>query len=122
MLKEKRSEEGVTINAFLGNKTNFNGTLIFDGVVRIDGAFKGNIISNDTLIIANTGNVEADIETAKVKISGNFKGTIKANSMVELLKPAMVTGTIVTPVIKIEEGVKINGSIQMADNTAEVSQ
>ncbi|MCX8083300.1 MAG: polymer-forming cytoskeletal protein [Calditerrivibrio sp.] len=112
MLKEKKNDE-VTINAFLGNKTNFNGTLIFDGIVRIDGIFKGNIISSDTLVIANTGNVEADIETSVVKISGTFKGTIKAKSIVELLKPAIVNGTIITPSIKIEEGVIINGTIEM---------
>lgn len=120
MLKEKKKEEEVTINAFLGNKTNFTGTLVFDGIVRIDGFFKGNIISSDTLVIANTGNVEADIETAVVKISGNFKGTIKAKSVVELIKPAVVTGTIITPAIKIEEGVVINGNIKM--NNQEINE
>ncbi|MEF3255207.1 MAG: polymer-forming cytoskeletal protein [Deferribacterales bacterium] len=117
MLKNNKKEEEITINAFLGNKTNFNGTLIFDGIVRIDGTFKGNIVSSDTLIIANTAEVEADIETSIVKISGNFKGNIKATNIVELLKPAIVTGTINTPTLKIEEGAKLNGNVQMIDKS-----
>jgi cytoskeletal protein CcmA (bactofilin family) len=122
MLRDKKKDEELTINAFLGNKTNFTGTLVFDGIVRIDGFFKGNIVSSDTLVIANTGNVEADIEVSTVKISGSFKGTIKAKSIVELLKPAVVEGTIITPAIKIEDGVVINGNIQMMNNIKEVEQ
>ncbi|MCA1927277.1 MAG: polymer-forming cytoskeletal protein [Calditerrivibrio sp.] len=118
MFKEKKRDEEITINAFLGNKTNFNGTLVFDGIVRIDGSFKGNIVSSDTLIIANTGEVEADVETSTVKISGKFNGTIKAKTIVELLKPAVVHGTIITPMIKIEEGAKINGNVQMTEEGA----
>ncbi|ADR19212.1 bactofilin family protein [Calditerrivibrio nitroreducens] len=116
MLRDKKKDEEITINAFLGNKTNFTGTLVFDGIVRIDGFFKGNIVSSDTLVIAKGANVEADVETSVVKISGNFKGTIKAKSIVELFKPAVVEGTIITQALKVEEGVILNGSVNMAKN------
>lgn len=56
------------------------------------------------------------METSVVKISGNFKGTIKAKSIVELFKPAVVEGTIITQALKVEEGVILNGSVNMAKN------
>lgn len=106
------------IDAFLGRNTTFQGTLIFDGLVRIDGNFEGNIKTEDTLVIAGTGNVKAEIEAGEVKISGRFDGTITAKTKVELYKPAFVTGTIITPVLKVEEGVVFNGNCRMGDTSA----
>lgn len=102
-----------SIDAFLGKNTSFNGTLIFDGLVRIDGTFEGNIKTKDTLVVAGSGNVKAEIEAGDVKISGRFDGVINAKNKVELYKPAYVTGTINTPVFKVEEGVVFNGNCSM---------
>lgn len=112
MIKPKN--ESVDINAFLGKNTKFNGTLLFDGLVRIDGDFEGHVKTKDTLVIANSGSVKAEIEAGVVKISGNFDGTIRAESKVELLKPANVKGTIYTPSIVIEEGVIFDGQCVMS--------
>lgn len=115
MMKTK-NEDG-TINAFLGKNTSFNGTLAFDGLVRIDGTFEGNVKTNDTFVIANSGRVKADIEAGTVKISGNFEGTVVAKTKVELYKPAQVNGTIKTPSLIIEDGVIFNGTSEMGKNT-----
>ena len=106
-----------SIDAFLGKNTSFNGTLIFDGLVRIDGNFEGNIKTSDTLVIAGSGNVKAEIEAGDVKISGRFDGVINAKDKVELYKPAYVTGTINTPIFKVEEGVVFNGNCSMGANS-----
>jgi len=113
----KTKNENGTINAFLGKNTSFNGTLAFDGLVRIDGTFEGNVKTNDTLVIANSGSVKADVDAGTVKISGNFEGTVVAKTKVELYKPAQVTGTIKTPSLMIEDGVVFNGTSEMGKNT-----
>lgn len=107
-----------SIDAFLGKNTSFNGTLIFDGLVRLDGNFEGNIKTDDILVIAGSGNVKAEIEAGDVKISGRFDGVINAKNKVELYKPAYVTGTINTPVFKVEEGVVFNGNCSMGSSSA----
>ena len=114
MLKVTK-ETGGGIDAFLGQNTSFNGTLGFDGVVRIDGNFEGNVKTNDTLVIAETGKVKAEIEAGIVKISGTFDGVVVAKNKVELFKPAVITGTLKTPVIKMEEGVVFNGAAEMSN-------
>lgn len=106
-------ESGGGIDAFLGQNTSFNGTLVFDGVVRLDGNFEGNVKSNDTLVIAETGNVKAEVEAGVVKVSGVFDGVLIAKNKVELYKPANVSGIIRAPVIKMEEGVIFNGTTEM---------
>ncbi|MGD9807601.1 MAG: polymer-forming cytoskeletal protein [Deferribacterales bacterium] len=110
-----------SIDAFLGKNTSFNGTLIFDGLVRIDGNFEGNIKTDDTLVIAGSGNVKAEIEAGDVKISGRFDGVINAKEKVELYKPAYVTGTVNTPIFKVEEGVIFNGNCSMGGNVSHTS-
>jgi cytoskeletal protein CcmA (bactofilin family) len=112
MLKPKKEE--IKINAFLGKDTNFNGTLIFDGLVRIDGSMEGNIKTNDTLVLSETCKVKADIDVGVAKISGTFTGNITAKEKVEFFKPANITGTIKAPMLYIEEGVILNGTIEMS--------
>lgn len=114
MIKGKDDNGG--IDAFLGKNTTFKGTLIFDGLVRIDGNFEGNIKTNDTLVVANSGNVKAEVEAGLVKISGKFDGTVSAKTKVELYKPAVVTGTIRAAAVQMEEGVVFNGSLEMGES------
>jgi cytoskeletal protein CcmA (bactofilin family) len=116
----KGKDNNGSIDAFLGKNTSFNGTLIFDGLVRIDGNFEGNIKTPDTLVIAGSGNVKAEINAGDVKISGKFDGVINAKEKVELYKPAFVAGTINTPVFKVEEGVVFNGNCVMGAASAQV--
>jgi len=112
MIRTKNEEP--KMNAFLGKNTNFNGTLIFDGIVRIDGSMEGNIKTDDTLILSETSKVKADVEVGVAKISGMFTGNIIAKEKVELFKPANITGTIKTPLLYIEEGATLNGSVEMS--------
>ena len=111
MLKSTKDSSG--IDALLGQSTSFSGTLVFDGTVRIDGNFEGKIKTNDTLIIAEYGKVNAEIEAGVVKIIGEFHGSIVAKNKVEMFKPAQVSGTLNTPNIRMEEGVIFNGTTEM---------
>ncbi|MGA1846453.1 bactofilin family protein [Deferribacter abyssi] len=112
MIKSSKQENN-TINAFLGKNTKFEGTLVFDGLVRVDGEFEGEVKSSDTFVVAETGKVKANIEAGVVKISGFFDGNIVAKNKVELYKPAFVKGTIKTPSLIIEDGVTFNGNCIM---------
>ncbi len=113
----KSSKESGGIDALLGQNTSFSGTLVFDGIVRIDGNFEGKIKTNDTLVIAEYGKVNAEIEAGTVKILGEFEGTILAKTKVEMFKPAFVKGTLNTPNIRMEEGVIFNGTTEMGNVT-----
>lgn len=114
--KESNLQTG-EIRAFLGDGSKFEGTLVFDDIVRMDGHFQGSITSSDTLIAGQTAEILADIRVGTLILSGKFKGTIEAQNKVELRAPAVVEGTIQTPVLVVEEGVVMNSSITMtADN------
>lgn len=104
------------IKAFLGPGSQFEGKLLFDEIVRIDGVFRGEILSKDTLIIGQTADVQAEVTVGTLILSGRFKGNVKATSKVELRAPAQLDGCLETPVLIVEEGVVLNGSLAMGQS------
>lgn len=112
MRKETPIEKS-EIKAFLGPGSQFEGKLVFNEIVRLDGAFRGEVTSHDTLIVGNSADIQADIQVGTLILSGRFKGNVKAKTRVELRAPAQVDGTIETPALSIEDGVILNGTITM---------
>lgn len=105
--------EKADIKAFLGPGSQFEGKLDFTEIVRLDGTFRGEITSKDTLIVGQTGDLHAEVNVGTLILSGRITGNIVASSKVELRAPARIEGNIDTPVLLIEEGVSLNGSVKM---------
>jgi len=112
MRKETPIEKS-EIKAFLGPGSQFEGKLVFNEIVRLDGAFRGEITSHDTLIVGESAEIQADVQVGTLIMSGRFKGNIKAKTRVELRAPAQVDGTIETPALSVEDGVSLNGTVTM---------
>lgn len=103
------------ITALLGRGTRFEGKLLFDGRVRIDGVFSGAIRSDDTLIIGEGAEVEAEIDVASVIIRGGLvRGNIRARNSIELHVPSKVNASLHAPSIFIDKGVVFDGTCRMA--------
>ncbi|MEZ4819886.1 MAG: polymer-forming cytoskeletal protein [Bdellovibrionota bacterium] len=100
-------------NAILDQGTEFEGKLTFQGTVRIDGTFKGEVFSKSHMVIGPSGRVEGDAEVGSIAINGQFYGNINAKEKVELSSSAIVEGDITTPSLVIEDGVKLNGKVNM---------
>lgn len=120
MRKETPLEKS-EIKAFLGPGSKFEGKLYFDEIVRLDGTFKGEIVSKDTLIIGETADIDGEVEVGTFILSGRFKGNVKASTRVELRRPANFEGTVEAPILVVEEGVTLNGSLSMPNKGAAVS-
>ena len=112
-MKKEAYIEKSDIKAFLGPGSQFEGKLLFDEIVRLDGTFRGEITSKDTLIVGKTADLQAEIEVGTLILSGRFKGNIQAEVRVELRAPAEVEGSIQTPVLVVEEGVVMNSTLTM---------
>lgn len=113
MIRRESPLEKSDIKAFLGPGSQFEGRMVFNEIVRLDGSFRGEIASNDTLIVGDTAEIQAEVTVGTLILSGRFKGNIKAVSRVELRAPAQVEGTIETPALSVEDGVIFNGTISM---------
>lgn len=102
------------IKAFLGSGSHFEGKLAFDEIVRLDGSFRGEITSRDTLIVGESAELQAQIVVGALIVSGKIKGNIKAVSRVEMRAPAVIEGDVETPCLVVEDGVLWNGRLTMS--------
>ena len=107
-----------TFNAFLGAGTNYNGTLTFQGAIRIDGVFTGAINSEGTLIVGHNASIEGTVRVGTVICNGKINGDIHAAEKVTLHKSAVVTGTVFSPILSMEEGAKLDGKLAMTEIAA----
>ncbi len=102
------------ITALLGRGTQFEGKLHFEGRVRIDGTFQGEIHSDDTLIIGDGAEVHAEIDVATVIVRGGIvKGNVRAKTAIEIHAPGKLHGNIHSPSVFIDRGVEFEGSCRM---------
>jgi len=106
----KNGEKGIT---FLGKDTRFEGKLRFQGTMRIDGQFKGEVSSQGNLIVGEDALVEGDLKVSYASISGEVHGNIVAEQRVDLRAPSKVFGNIQSPAVVMEEGVIFEGTTKM---------
>jgi cytoskeletal protein CcmA (bactofilin family) len=115
MKEKKREIEEGKITGFFDKETEIKGDLHFKGTFRVDGRFKGKIESDSTLIIGDSGKVEADIKIGHLIINGELKGNVQAKEKVEVNSNGRVFGTIITPKLSVEEGAYLEANCQTTD-------
>ncbi|RMG17874.1 MAG: polymer-forming cytoskeletal protein [Deltaproteobacteria bacterium] len=102
-----------TVHTVLGDGAVFEGKLTFEGEIRIEGHFKGEIRTDDVLVVGKSAKVEAELRVGTVIVNGEIHGDIYADKSVELHQPARVFGNIHTPSLMIERGVIFEGQCKM---------
>jgi len=103
----------------LGEGSEFEGKLKFEGTVCIDGKFKGEIHSSGTLIIGEGAEVEGDIVVGSCLIVGKLDGNVTASTKLEMHTPAVVKGNVSSPILTIQEGVTFDGSCNSSGDAAQ---
>ncbi|NVB40100.1 polymer-forming cytoskeletal protein [Pseudenhygromyxa sp. WMMC2535] len=106
------SSEDVT--TILGEGSSFEGKLTFEGTVRIDGRFSGEIRTEGTLIVGERADIKADIQAAVVVVQGRLQGDVSASESLAIQAPARVEGNLSTPSLEIEQGSYFQGSCAMS--------
>src|SRR5262245_5853398 len=104
-------------HTILGREARFSGKLTFEGAVRIDGNFEGEIYTDDLLLIGPGADVRASVSVGSIIINGSVEGDITAKVSVEIKAPGKLRGNVTTPALIIEKGVIFDGSCRMSEDT-----
>ena len=115
-------KESDQIKAYMGEDTVFNGSLNFEGTVRIDGKFEGQVFTDDTLIIGETGNLIAEISAGTIICMGRVEGTLMATKKVEIHSNSRVIGSIKSPALYIELGGILDGTCDMTGKETQITR
>ncbi|MCF6148407.1 MAG: polymer-forming cytoskeletal protein [Candidatus Kuenenia sp.] len=112
VVNEKHSKSRREVGMTEGNMTNltpdteFKGTIKFNTVLRIDGKFDGEMITDEgEVIVGSTGAVKANIKVRNAIVEGQVDGNIIASERVELRKKAKLMGDLQAKTLVIDEGV-----------------
>ncbi|HEV8474468.1 MAG TPA: polymer-forming cytoskeletal protein [Methylomirabilota bacterium] len=117
----KTRVHGNDLTAFIDEGSAIEGTYTFSGTVMLNGRFKGEISSNDTLIIGEKAVVHASIRAGVVLINGEVVGDVHGTERVELRGSARMQGDIEAPVVVVEEGVLFHGHCRMTKSAPQAA-
>jgi cytoskeletal protein CcmA (bactofilin family) len=109
MGKEKTGKIGTIV----GPNASFEGVLSSKEGIRIEGRVRGKIDCDGSLVIGNTGKVEAEIVADTVFIAGEVTGNITATNYSEITEEGKVCGDISTANLAIGQGGVFEGRCQM---------
>ncbi len=110
MSRPIRQIEDKIVNSIIGEGSEFKGEFTINGLLRIDGKFRGTIETEGRVLIGQTGEAITDIKANVVVVGGKVKGNIYATEKVIMLSTGRVEGNIITPGLSMEEGVVFEGN------------
>jgi cytoskeletal protein CcmA (bactofilin family) len=109
----KRPVSDSKVVTVIGQGTHVTGEVKSQGTVRVEGLVSGHMECEDTIVVQETGKVEADLEAAQIVISGEVRGNVFAHDRLEITSTGKLIGDITAPRVSIAEGVLFEGKCTM---------
>lgn len=113
-MKLVKSEPSNSDFGWIGRGIEVKGDITFADRLQVDGKTIGKLTSDSgTLIIGESGQIEAQIDVGVCVVHGSVHGNLVARSKLEIRRTGRVHGDVITPVLLVEEGAVFNGAIRM---------
>lgn len=110
------------INGLLDRGCSFDGKIVFDGTVQINGEFTGEIVSEGTLVIGQEARVSGVVKVDTLICYGTVNGKVEAKNRIEIHVPSVVTADISTKSLVIEDGSLFQGNCNMHHSADKVEE
>ncbi len=105
------------MSGLLGVGSRFEGDILFEGTLRVDGQIFGRIHCKNnkpsTVIISELAVVEGTIVADTVIISGKMLGNVRAIEKIEIHAPGKLEGNVFTCDLMIDDGALFQGECVM---------
>jgi len=123
--KESTMKEPQHIDTLIGAHSVFTGDLTFEGAVRIDGRFEGNIRSekDGTLIISEGAFIKGEVSVPNLVLHGDVNGNVSAAKSLKIGPKGVLNGDVQYKVLSLAEGASMNGRCsRIEDGASNVSK
>ena len=105
-------KDGEKLKSFLGARSEFQGELTAEVILRMDGAVTGKVEA-DEVILSETAVIKGNVVAKRIIVGGKVEGILRAENLVEITPKGKVKGEIFTNKLLIMEGGEFNGRIEM---------
>jgi cytoskeletal protein CcmA (bactofilin family) len=109
----QQGREGVI--SIIGPGMRVIGDCLTDGTLRVEGSVEGTVRAGKAVVLGKDGVIDGDVVTQDAVIGGRVTGSITAESRLELQATCVIEGQIRARRIKLDEGGKVNGTVQIGD-------
>jgi len=108
---KQASVDNNNIETIIGQHASFKGELNFEGAVRIDGKFEGNIYASNggTLIISEVAHITGEMDVPNLILHGTISGNVRSSESLKVTATGKLKGDVEYRVISLSEGASING-------------
>ncbi|GMQ99894.1 MAG: polymer-forming cytoskeletal protein [Zetaproteobacteria bacterium] len=116
--------ENQNIDTLIGEHSHFNGELSFEGAVRIDGKFEGNIRSTNegTLIVSEEAQIIGEVDVPNLLLHGTVRGNVRATKSLKIGPTGRLNGDVEYSVVSLAEGAAVNGRCNRIEDKERVKQ
>jgi cytoskeletal protein CcmA (bactofilin family) len=86
---------------------------VASGMIRLNCQFKGTICSAGAIIVADEGDIEAEIQTGQISVAGKVKGNVHASEQLEIKDHGVLLGDVEPPSLAVDPGAYFTGHCNM---------
>lgn len=97
----------------IGEGLNIEGDLTSDDEVVVHGNVRGKVTTTESVSVASTGVVQADIAGSSVSIGGQVTGDVTASERVDLQAGGRLVGDVKAARFTIADGASFKGNVDM---------
>jgi cytoskeletal protein CcmA (bactofilin family) len=102
----------------IGASLLITGEIISQEDITIHGHVKGQIrMEKGSLVVGQTGNVDADVDGARMTLHGTLAGNVTASERIELTPQANFSGMLTARAVLMQDGATFNGLIDVERET-----
>jgi len=118
------SSENQNIDTLIGEHSHFNGELSFEGAVRIDGKFEGNIRSTNegTLIVSEEAQIIGEVDVPNLLLHGTVRGNVRSTKSLKIGPTGRLNGDVEYSVVSLAEGAAVNGRCNRIEDKERIKQ
>jgi cytoskeletal protein CcmA (bactofilin family) len=115
MFSRSKNKPQSRIDTLIGIESSIDGSIRFNGGLRVDGKIKGDVTEADsgacTLVLSESGSIEGAIKVSHAVINGKVTGPVRASHYLELQGKSRIVGDVHYQTLEMHTGAVIEGKL-----------
>ncbi len=107
--------------SLIDRHSSVEGTFTSNRDLRVEGQVRGALRCQGLLYLAETADVDADVEAGNITVAGHLRGNVTCRGKFQIMPTGRVTATVTTESLVINEGAFFEGDLRMEGVTATAS-